>query len=78
MLCHSRLARKLGESYPIYGIQVPNFSVNQPYNADIKTIALSIFHRLVTSFINLVWYSEDGLSAQLSLLKWRSSSRKKA
>ncbi|WJM83103.1 hypothetical protein [Pectobacterium brasiliense] len=34
VLCYSGLARELGERYPIYGIQVPDFSVNQPYNAD--------------------------------------------
>ncbi|WP_350238319.1 amino acid adenylation domain-containing protein [Pectobacterium colocasium] len=39
VLCYSALARELGERYPIYGIQVPDFSVNQPYNADIKTLA---------------------------------------
>ncbi|MFJ5454069.1 amino acid adenylation domain-containing protein [Pectobacterium jejuense] len=39
VLCYSALARELGESYPIYGIQVPDFSVNQPYNADIKALA---------------------------------------
>ncbi|KML70141.1 non-ribosomal peptide synthetase [Pectobacterium peruviense] len=39
VLCYSALARELGGSYPIYGIQVPDFSVNQPYNADIKTLA---------------------------------------
>ncbi|MEQ6966920.1 non-ribosomal peptide synthetase [Pectobacterium polaris] len=39
VLCYSGLARELGERYPIYGIQVPDFSVNQPYNADIKALA---------------------------------------
>ncbi|UUE35696.1 amino acid adenylation domain-containing protein [Pectobacterium aroidearum] len=39
VLCYSALARELGESYPVYGIQVPDFSVNQPYNADIKALA---------------------------------------
>ncbi|WP_233983480.1 non-ribosomal peptide synthetase [Pectobacterium versatile] len=39
VLCYSALARELGESYPIYGIQVPDFSHNQPYNTDIKALA---------------------------------------
>ncbi|MEQ9843088.1 amino acid adenylation domain-containing protein [Pectobacterium brasiliense] len=39
VLCYSGLARELGERYPIYGIQVPDFSINQPYNADIKALA---------------------------------------
>ncbi|WP_113626309.1 non-ribosomal peptide synthetase [Pectobacterium peruviense] len=39
VLCYSALARELGGSYPIYGIQVPDFSRNPPYNSDIKALA---------------------------------------
>ncbi|RLM20977.1 non-ribosomal peptide synthetase [Brenneria alni] len=39
VLCYSVLARALGSDYPIYGIQVADFSRNAPYNKDIKALA---------------------------------------
>lgn len=39
ILCYYPLARELGTEYPVYGLQVADFSKDEAYNHDIKTLA---------------------------------------
>lgn len=39
ILCYYPLARELGADYPVFGIQVANFSQDETYNHDLKALA---------------------------------------